>query len=420
MAFLKRRILHIGAGLVLLLLILVAVLFAITPEPAERHRPLAYTDRFDFSTGSFAAYTDFALGRLRVARGEAADAALLANLAPFRLEPGAECPRAADGRFANGIVLTHDLLESPYAMRDIGQYFQSRCFLVLGVLLPGHGTRPGDLPQTTWQDWAEVQSFATAALATEAENVVLAGHGVGGTLALLEATRNPAVRSLILFAPALGAGTASWFDALVAPLGALLPRLRWAAILPDDASYGYESRPWSASAETAALAQTTDAALANQALAIPVFTVASIEDSTVSTAAILAFMADQTHPASHTLLYTSEPKPPAQPNITTVSTHYPEMQILSMAHPGLMIPASNRYYGWNGAYRNCAHYYQAERAAYQRCKAGERRYYAEISAENREEGLVERLMFNPFYPDLEDSLDRFLFPGSPSRRQDAI
>src|SRR5690606_26579375 len=155
-----------------------------------------------FNGGSFAGYLAWSQTLLREARPDAPES-VIANLSPFRLEPGPECARTDDGRHLRGVLLTHGLIDSPYSMRHLGEDLRARCYLVYGLLLPGHGTRPGDLLKAGWEDWARAQHFATAQLAGEAEQVVLAGHSAGGALAILEASVNPDVDALMLFAPAL-------------------------------------------------------------------------------------------------------------------------------------------------------------------------------------------------------------------------
>src|SRR5690606_12484427 len=184
------------------------------------------------------------------ARVDAPDGSVIANVAPFRLEPAADCPRLADGRFPKGVLLTHGLIDSPYSMRPLGEDLRARCYLVYGLLLPGHGTRPGDLLSSGWEDWAQAQHFATQRLAEEAETVVLAGHSAGGTLAILEAGANPVVDALLLFAPALGISESAKYAYLADWLGLLFPGAAWHGIREDAAVYRYESLTYYSAAQT--------------------------------------------------------------------------------------------------------------------------------------------------------------------------
>jgi esterase/lipase len=407
----KRTFRTLAGTLLGLALLLLLVLLALTwgKELDERHSPLDYPDDFDFTSGTWADYSAWAERHLRFAQGEVATPEVLGNLGPFRLEPPTDCPASSTAAFRNGIVLTHSLLETPYSMREIGKYFQARCFLVYGLLLPGHGTRPGDFLQAGWQDWVAAERFAARELAREVDNLYLGGHGEGGTLAILEASNNAGVDGLILFAPALGARTSAWYDWLITPLSRLVPQAAWAQVVPDKAVYRYESWSYSLGVESNALIQATEAALPGRPFEVPVLTVASVEDTTVNVSYILSYMAERVHPMSATLLF-SQQSFPAREGITVHNTYRPAETVLSTSHLGLMVPMWDPHFGWYGLDRNCTHYYRPDPEAYQRCMAGERAYLGEITGENLELGLVERIGFNPFYYEMLEGIDAFIAP----------
>src|SRR5690348_2719348 len=65
---------------------------------------------------------------------------------PFELKPATRSPK-------QGVLLLHGLLDSPFVMKDIGNYFQSQGMLVRALVLPGHGTVPGALLNVSYHDW---------------------------------------------------------------------------------------------------------------------------------------------------------------------------------------------------------------------------------------------------------------------------
>ena len=65
----------------------------------------------------------------------------------------------------------------------------TRCFLVLTMLLPGHGTRPGDLLDVTRGDWLGAARFGLATLKADA-----GGFSLGGLPALHAVLAAPARR----------------------------------------------------------------------------------------------------------------------------------------------------------------------------------------------------------------------------------
>lgn len=268
-SLLQTRQFRIAAAFALGVVIVVLVLFFAFSRGKDldaRHRPFSFAEAFDFTNGTYADYLAWSERRVRAARDADTDPAVIANLLPFRLEPGPECTdyRTASG-YRAGVVLTHDVLDATYTQRKLGEYFQSRCLLVFGLLLPGHGSKPGELLRTSWEDWAAAESFAVRELTKEVEYLYLAGHGAGGTLAILEASQNADIDGLVLFAPQLNAPARSRAANI---FGWLIPGARWEEVVPAYTAYRYESRPWRLNAEVAGLVDATLAVALVQRLAI--------------------------------------------------------------------------------------------------------------------------------------------------------
>lgn len=409
--FVRTPMLRASAMVLFALLVLLVVLYLVSArgkELEQRHLPFVFNETFDYEAGSFADYIAWSERRVRAARGAETDPAVIAKLAPFRMEPGEECGeyRTANG-YRAGVVLTHDVLDSAYTQRELGEYFQSRCLLVFGLLLPGHGSQPGELLRTRWQDWAQAESFAVRELAKEADYLYLAGHGAGGTLAVLEASRNAEVDGLVLFAPQLDAPPVSW---MASAFGWLLPAARWDEVVPAYTDYRYESRPWRLAAEVAGLVDASLAALAGRSVEVPVITVASAEDATVSTEAIVAYMAERVHPQSAMLVYGGNPPAEPVPGRQVIPTSFPERGLLGLSHLGLMLPMEDPEFGWYGRAHDCGHYYHADREAYARCMAGERTVMGELTPANLAEGLLERTEFNPFFYLMVREIDLLIAP----------
>lgn len=379
------------------------------------HLPSSFAEPFDFASGSFADYIAWSERRIRAARVDAPADDVVANLKPFLLEPDSDCPVNPDGRYPDGIVLVHGLIASPYSMKPLGDFFRDSCFFVLGVLLDGHGTRPGDMLASTWEDWHRDVHFAVERLAEKAGRLYLAGHSAGGTLAVLEAARNPAVDALVLFAPAMAVAEVSKYAGAVSQVGRFFPSAAWFELEPDDAVYRYESFPFTAAAQTWQLIQATNAALAANPLQVPVMTVASAQDTTVVAQATFDFMQGQANPLSFTLLYAQHALPPYN-RTKVVDSNVPAEGILGVGHLGLMTPPDHPWYGRDQAYRYCGHYFGQPDDLFARCKAGERDFYGETTEENLAVGVIERIAFNPFYDALLDEIELFIEQVSMDRR----
>ncbi len=405
-----KRLLNIIAGtaIALFVLILTVGMAMSMGKPLSRwHLQAAFDEAFNYSAGSFADYIAWSERRLRASRIDEPSDEIITNLKPFELIPESDCPTDDNGRYRNGIVLVHGLIASPWSMRHIGEWFHSRCFYVMGVLLTGHGTRPGDMLPATWEDWLADVDFATGQLAGKVDRLFLSGHSVGGTLSVLEAGQNPDVDALILFAPAMGIAPASQYAIWLSRLGRFFPAAAWFELEPEEATYRYESLPFSAAAQTWELIQATQNSLASRPLTLPVITVASAQDTTVDVQSTLDFMQSLENPLSHTLLYAQHDLPPYY-NTQVVNSNLPADGIISLGHLGLMTPPDHPHYGMNGAYRYCGQYYDEEIDSFERCKAGERDFYGEATEENRGYGLIERIAFNPFYDDMLAEILLFL------------
>lgn len=400
-----------AAGLLVVVTVFLLLVLALVwgKELDARHTPFAFAESFDFEGGDFADYVAWSQRRLRAARPDASDDALAA-LAPFRLEPEAGCAEST-AAFRNGVVLTHDVLDSAYMLRELGRYFQSRCFVVYALLLPGHGTRPGELLETSWEEWSAAESFAARELAREVDNLYLAGHGAGGTLAILEASRNAGVDGLVLFAPQLATRARPWRAFGAAAFG-WLEAAHWEAVIPAHTLYQYESRPYRLQEEVNALVDATLAALPARPFEVPVLAVISLDDISADVPAMLTYMAERRHPLTHTVLY-GRNEVEVQPGQTFVSTYYPDQRLLSLSHAGLTVPPEDPEFGFYGASRNCGHYYRRNAGSYAACMAGQRANLGELTPENLAAGVLERTDFNMFFHETTGDIDRFISPVAP-------
>jgi esterase/lipase len=54
------------------------------------------------------------------------------------------------------------------------------------LLLPGHGTIPGDLLSVHYQDWIRASEFGISQLSKNAREIYLGGHSLGGAIAIYE------------------------------------------------------------------------------------------------------------------------------------------------------------------------------------------------------------------------------------------
>lgn len=346
-----------------------------------------------------------------------ADAALLEKIvdgnAPFELKPENGAAAARGKPYHRGILLTHGLSDSPYFMRRLGEFFRHRGFRVMAVLLPGHGTQPGDLLGITRREWAKAVRYGADRLADEVDELYLGGFSMGAALSLCHSLDDGRVRGLFLFAPAFGitrrAAWAKWH----ALYGWLAPAGGWVSIQPDGDIYKYESFPKNAAAQAYALTRDIARRLKHRTVDVPVFAAASLEDATVDAQATLAFMARASHPANRLVLYAAGGARPLggvpPERVEWVDSAMPERHILGSAHTAIVLPPEDGHYGAAGDYASCGHYYPDDMERYRACLSPTAAVnLGEVTKANLGRGLLRRLTFNPHFAELEVSVKRFI------------
>ena len=401
---------------------------AATPRLEARHYASGLNSQFNGDQLSFADYVSASRDMIcKVRSAKNLEYLNQANLnkavdgnAPFELEPTGADTAGKVKTWRRGILLTHGLSESPYLMRHLAACFQANGFRVMAVLLPGHGTQPGDLLDVTWQAWARTVAYGTDKLAAEVDEVYLGGYSAGGALGIYQSLQDQRVHGLFLFAPALEitrrAAYASWHKLL----SWLIPRQKWVYIKPDTDIYRYESFAKNAAAQMFALTRALSAQLQLHELNIPIFAVTSADDKTVSTPATREFMARQSNPGNKLLLYTTDAnkfspdsaaeKPDSSAEkIEWINSVVPEQKILSSAHTAILISPEDEHYGVDGDYANCVHYYPEDMEKYEACTLHPKAcLQGEITEKNLETGILRRLTYNPNFAALENSLKRFV------------
>lgn len=333
--------------------------------------------------------------------------------APFELKPAASCPAGNGKPYHRGVLLTHGLTDSPYFMRHLAAFFQENCFRVMAILLPGHGTQPGDLLDVNWKDWAKAEAYGTDQLAAEVDEVYLAGFSTGGALSVYQAANDKRVRGLFLYSPAFKVSSLAALANLHKAYSWASPAAKWLNIMPDKDFYKYESFTKNAAAQIYTLTQEVQSRLPDGGMGIPVFAAASLDDTTVNTAATVEFMAHTRSPLSKLVLYTTDtgtlPKGISADKLERVNSAVPAQKILSSAHTAIVLPPEDTHYGATGDYSNCLHYYPDAMAQYDACSKNlPQNWQGELTEKNLSTGTMRRLMYNPNFAALKLSMKKFI------------
>lgn len=218
-----------------------------------------------------------------------------------------------------GVLLLHGLSDSPYSMRALAHIFYQQGYYVLVLRLPGHGTIPGMLKDTTWRDW-----MAAAELAVHHVRTVigldapffLGGYSNGGLIATYYALNSVHDESkikpqkLFLFSPAIGitrfAAFSGWHRVL-----SFIPyfkKIAWESVNPEYDPFKYNSFPKIAGHQLYQLIRVTqkkiDQLKNNGYLERlpPIQTFSSVVDSTVLTPSLVTHLYNQLKPNGHELI----------------------------------------------------------------------------------------------------------------------
>jgi len=397
---------------IILTLVTACLFLAGCAASSPRLQPSGLNTVFAFTEGtSFAAYVQQTREMMIRARVDIDDSnretILRANL-PFELRPEGQSSREINGKYRRGILLVHGLSDSPYLLQPLARHFQRRGFLVRTILLPGHGTVPGDLLEVRWEDWRKAVAWGIRGMKADVAELYLGGFSTGAALSVLAGMDDRDIRGLILISPALGVK-----DQRIALTGVLREFRDWVGDVQDDVDYAkYETFAVNAAYQIYLLTREIDARFAaGKRLDLPVFAVLSAEDVTIDAGRareLLQLYASS--PANLLLMYTGKgEKPDRLPpgRIHYETSHLPERRILDFSHVSLPMPCDDPHYGTRGGYRSCLHYLR-DREKWTACRHDDSVWQGEVSKENLDSRTVRRLTCNPKYEGMLELLDRFL------------
>ena len=340
----------------------------------------------------------------------------LAAATPFERAPAAGCPSPARNRSSRGVLLVHGLSDMPLAMQDLADAFAARCFVVRTILLPGHGTRAGDLLDVTHGDWLAATRFGLETLKGDVDEVFVGGFSLGGLLAMHAVLEDATVRGAFLFSPAL-ALESSW---LIRQSLWLRHVLDWLDRDEPDDYARYEAMPVNAMAETFLLVRKLTRLLEQRRVDVPVFMAMSADDSVIDVAVNRDYFTDRfSHPGSRLGVYRRDPQEGTDPGDARISysnSFLPGQRIAGFSHLSVHIAPANAHYGTHGDYRSCGQASGERAEVVARCLDATNPWRGEVFGDNRAgipDGTpVARLTYNPRFDELLEQVDEFLTANS--------
>ncbi|HUQ88430.1 MAG TPA: alpha/beta fold hydrolase [Vicinamibacterales bacterium] len=201
-----------------------------------------------------------------------------------------------------GALLIHGLTDSPYSMRAIAERLNAGGFFTLSLRMQGHGTVPGGLINTTWEDWSAAVRMGARSVRDRIgadRPLILVGYSNGGALVTkyaldaLEDASLPPPSKLLLVSAMIGVSPAARFASIISLLGPVVPKARWIDVVPEYNPFKYNSFPANAGAQTARLTGALNAQLLRAgrerrlSKMPPVLAFQSLVDTTVSSPAVV-------------------------------------------------------------------------------------------------------------------------------------
>ncbi len=342
------------------------------------------------------------------------------RVSPAEYPPDPSCEKEA------GIaVVVHGLSDTAFSMSDIASVFAKNCFRARTVLLPGHGTRSGDLLNVRLQHWQDTVSYLLRQAADEHETIVAVGMSMGAVLTLDAALRpENSVDAIVSIAPAFHLST--WRLARLTPwVVALKP---WIDKGIADDAMRYEAMPTRGVAETARAIKSLHGNLQQvDTISIPWMVIQSVEDAVIVPEKIQQlFQTKAAHPASRLLNFHA--KAPDGSNISVAAGEQGEDWFLAddderiiavnsfseryrsygITHVAVHLSPLNPHYGFEGEYRNCGSTAPRDSDEVKRCQSAEEVWYGPWGVKAPDDRPAAVSTFNPEFDQLAGELGDFL------------
>ncbi|MEL0629574.1 alpha/beta hydrolase [Psychromonas aquatilis] len=326
----------------------------------------------------------------RVFKTDDIEKELQANL-PFELIP--EQPNG------EAVILVHGLGDSPYSFTDIAQHLVAQGYLVRGLLLPGHGSKSGDLMLPTLEDWQQVLKHNIALLKPTVNKLWLGGYSTGANLVTSAALQDDSIAGLLLFSPAFKpessavkwAGLASYF-------------VTWADQDPETNYMRYNSLPMHGAAVYYDTAEVVQDDLQEVTYNKPVFMMMSEGDRVIDRALPSDVFKNQFTNQNNHLVWQGE-EDLGITNSTRFSMDLPDLHIVNGSHMGLLYSSDNLEYGQQAATIICNN--GQDEAQQTACEQGEEIWYSSYGWQVPGKTLA-RLTYNPYFEESMAIMDQVM------------
>ncbi len=267
---------------------------------------------------------------------------------PFELLP----PSESIVKSRKGIILLHGLYDSPCIMRSLGDYFVNQGFKVRAILLPGHGTVPGDLLEITYLDWLAQASYGVESLKGEVEELYLGGFSTGGLLSIYLALMTPELlKGLFLFAPSLElTSSLNYIARFNKRLSIFLPAPHWLTIEKELDYAKYQSFCVNSLLQVYKLKEKVKEMFQTKKLISPSFWVLTGQDEVLSSQKIVKVFNEKATSSSKLIYYSPKEKQFSDKRIQWRTSQIKNKNIKNFSHVSLPVAPDHFHYGEQGDY----------------------------------------------------------------------
>jgi len=321
---------------------------------------------------------------------------------PVELKPAENC----DGKPMGIAILVHGLSDTAYAMHDIANVLATACYMSRTVLLPGHGTRAGDMLNARYEHWRNTLNYLIDQASSETDNILLVGFSLGAVLVLEQAVSRPdEIDGVIGLSPAYR--LSSYRKARWAPL--LRPVVPWIDRGVTDDSMRYEAMPTRGGVETVkAIKQMNRQLERSGSVSMPWLVSQSLDDAVVLPLANQQlWQKHSTHPDSRLINFYSEEKPEAQAGVINLVGKDASQRGLGLSHVAIIYSPENKHYGLGGDYKNCGLTAPRDRALVKICEESSDVWYGLWNSDVDAETPMAISTFNPSFEQLADEIRSF-------------
>lgn len=321
---------------------------------------------------------------------------------PIELSPAPHCT----DRVSGVAILVHGLSDTAYSLRDIGRVLTNACYKSRVILLPGHGTRAGDLLTTRLSDWQQTIDYLIDQAVAETDTIIMAGFSLGAVLTLdAAARRQNDIDGIIGISPAYylsSARLAKWAG-LVAPL------MRWVDRGVADDSMRYEAMPTRGVAETWSAMKELHRNLNEKGpISVPWLLAQSMDDAVVVPEQNEAlWKTHANHRDSRLIRFVSNQEYPEQENTVNLPGSSDTERVIALTHLAIHQSPDNPRYGINGSYRNCGGNMPRETGNVSLCEEAETVWYGLWSTDPVPGRPMAFSTFNPSFDQFATEIEQF-------------